>query len=350
MASMSHVVLGLDIGGANLKAATPNPGGRGVSVPFPLWRQPDRLPAALAELVKQFDDVQEFAVTMTGELCDCFDTKQAGVNAIITAVLNVSRSWPVRFWSTAGKFFNSNEARVHWDAVAAANWHALATFAGQYNPRGTGVLIDVGSTTTDVIPILDGQPCAVGRDDTMRLRVGELVYTGVRRTPLCALLPQGSTCAEFFATSLDAHLLLGNLPEDTSDCDTADGRPATKAFAHARIARMIGGDATTVGQAETLELAGMAADTQSKLLQSALMRQEYRVTNLSKELTGQRWWAITSGSGEFLARRAVESSHGVQLQWLNYDDVLSLTDRLGPGVSECAPAFAVATLAKEKPL
>ena len=55
-------ILGLDIGGANLKAATPNPGGRAASVPFPLWKQPDRLPAALAELVAQFENVEEFDV------------------------------------------------------------------------------------------------------------------------------------------------------------------------------------------------------------------------------------------------------------------------------------------------
>lgn len=341
---MSHVVLGLDIGGANLKAATPNPGGRAASVPFPLWKQPDRLQAALAQLVAQFDGVEEFAVTMTGELCDCFTTKEAGVNAIVTAVLNVARSWPVRFWATSGKFLNSNEAREQWNAVAAANWHALATFAGAYNPRGTCVLIDVGSTTTDVIPILDGTPWTRGRTDTERLRNAELVYTGVRRTPLCALLPQGETCAEFFATALDAHLLLGNIPEDPIDCDTADGRPATKSFAHARIARMIGGDGTMVSEPDTLRLATAAADRQFELIRAAVERQTRRAVGLLAESVGYRRWAITCGSGEFLARRAV------QTLGQNFHEVLSLCDRLGPGLSECAPAFAVATLAKERPM
>lgn len=341
--SMSHVVLGLDIGGANLKAATPHPNGRAVSVPFALWRQPDRLPAALAELIAQFDDVQEFAVTMTGELCDCFETSEAGVNAIITAVLNVSRSWPVRFWTTAGTFVNSNDARVRWNEVAAANWHALATFAGQYNPRGTCVLVDVGTTTTDVIPILDGQPWGVGRTDTERLRHRELVYTGVRRTPLIALLPPGETCAEFFATTLDAHLLLGHIPEDPVDCDTADNRAATILGAHSRIARMIGGDRATVSREETLRLATLAADRQFEQVRAAVELQTRRAVGLQRESLGVRRWAITSGSGEFLARRAVQAVRN------NFDEVISLTDRLGPHLSECAPAFAVATLAREKP-
>jgi (4-(4-[2-(gamma-L-glutamylamino)ethyl]phenoxymethyl)furan-2-yl)methanamine synthase len=339
---MSHVVLGLDIGGANLKAATRNPDGCGVSVPFALWKQPDKLPAALAELIAQFDNVEEFAVTMTGELCDCFETSQAGVNAIITAVLNVARSWPVRFWSTAGVFVNSTEARERWQEVAAANWHALATYAGGINPRGTCVLVDVGSTTTDVIPILDGTPWTYGKTDTSRLRHHELVYTGVRRTPLIALLPPGVTCAELFATTLDAHLLLGNIPDDPVDLDTADGRAATKSRAHSRIARLIGGDGATVSEAETCELAKHAADRQYELVRAAVELQTRRANGLLRESIGLRRWAITSGSGEFLARRAVQSLRN------NFDEVVSLTDRLGPNLSECAPAFAVATLAGER--
>ena len=81
---MAPTILGLDIGGANLKAATADK--RAASVPFPLWKQSDKLPAALAELVAQFPDAEEFAVTMTGELCDCYETKRQGVNAILDAV------------------------------------------------------------------------------------------------------------------------------------------------------------------------------------------------------------------------------------------------------------------------
>src|SRR3569623_3205120 len=77
-------VLGLDIGGANLKAATADK--RAISAPFALWKQPDRLPAALAELVGQFPDAEELAVTMTGELRDCYETKRQGVNSILAAV------------------------------------------------------------------------------------------------------------------------------------------------------------------------------------------------------------------------------------------------------------------------
>src|SRR5262249_58388006 len=125
--------------------------------------------------------------------------------------------------------------------VAAATWLALATFAGRQAPRGPALLIDIGSTTTDIVPLLDGRPVPRGRTDTERLHASELAYTGVIRTPLCAILGTRGM-AEFFATTRDAFLLLGRLPEDSSDCDTADGRPATRVCAEARIARMIGAD------------------------------------------------------------------------------------------------------------
>src|SRR6478735_8037642 len=103
-------ILGLDIGGANLKAATSDK--RAISVPFALWKQPDKLPAALAELVARFPDVEELAVTMTGELCDCYETKRDGVNAIIAAVRFASSGRRIRVWSTDGVFVNDNAAKL----------------------------------------------------------------------------------------------------------------------------------------------------------------------------------------------------------------------------------------------
>src|SRR5207248_885359 len=249
---MPPTILGLDVGGANLKAATPDK--RAVSVPFALWKQPDRLPAALAGLVGRFPDADELAVTMTGELCDCFETKREGVNAILNAVLNVSRSRPIHVWSTDGVFVDTEEARRHHLKVASANWHALATLAGQYVPKGRAILLDVGSTTTDIIPILDGVPIPEGKTDYDRIFSRELLYTGVRRTPVCAILGWNGA-AELFATTLDVYLTLGMIPENPTDTDTADGRPATKANARTRLSRMFCGDPETVPGENVVSLA-----------------------------------------------------------------------------------------------
>ncbi|QEL16609.1 hydantoinase/oxoprolinase family protein [Limnoglobus roseus] len=340
---MASTILGLDIGGANLKAATNT--GRAASVPFALWKQPAQLAHALDELITPFADADELAVTMTGELCDCFETKRDGVRHIVSAVMNVSRSRPVRVWSTDGVFLNTNEAKEHYLKVAAANWHALATFVGGYTPRGVTLLIDIGSTTTDLIPILDGLPWSEGKTDTARMRLGELVYTGVRRTPATTFL--GTTAAaEFFATVHDAHLLLGSVPEDAADTDTADGRPATRLHAHGRLSRMVGGDPVLTPEEDTQRLARSIVEQQRKLLHDRVAALIPRLREMRQAARHPRRYAVVSGSGEFLARQLLRDQPFVAF----FDDMLSLTERLGPERSAAAPAYAVATLAAERPL
>ena len=72
--------LGLDIGGANLKAA--NLDGWAKSVPFALWRDPNGLVSALQDLIAAAPPADQLAITMTGELCDCFQTNAEGVRHI----------------------------------------------------------------------------------------------------------------------------------------------------------------------------------------------------------------------------------------------------------------------------
>lgn len=333
---MPPTILGLDIGGANLKAATADR--RAASVPFALWKHPDRLPAALGELAARFPDAAEFAVTMTGELCDCYETKRQGVNAILDVVEVVAKGRRVRVWATGGEFVGLAAARANHLAVAAANWHALATFANRFVPTGPAKLIDVGSTTTDLIPLLDGVPKPLGLTDQDRLASRELVYTGVRRTPVAALIGKrlggpGLLAAELFATTLDVYLLLGQIPEDPTDTGTADGRPATQPFAHARMARMLGGDTETVSPDATLALAREVEFAQLDLLATS----EF----LTADAGGQ---FLLSGSGEFLARQ--------MLARFRYGSprVRSLAELIGPEVSACAPAYALAVLATERPV
>jgi probable H4MPT-linked C1 transfer pathway protein len=337
---MPPVILGFDVGGANLKAATAD--GRAVSVPFALWKQPEKLPAALAELVGRFPDATELAVTMTGELCDCYETKRQGVAAIVTAVRNVSRSRPIHVWSTDGLFLDSEEALQNHLKVAASNWHALATLAGQYVPTEPAVLIDIGSTTTDVIPLSEGRPVAVGKTDTERLFNCELVYTGVRRTPVCSILG-GSVAAEFFATTLDAYLLLGKVAPDPTNCDTADGRPATVEHAHARMSRMIGGDAEMIRIERVVSLA-------EDVMRQQLIWIEYAVRRARSILdVGYRSLSfVTAGAGEFLVQELMNRGLDFHGTPVDVDHVRSLSETLGGAVSACAPAYAVAVLATER--
>src|SRR5438105_2191846 len=144
---MTRTILGLDIGGANLKAARlAPPDVHCCTRPFALWRDPAGLPTALADLVSLFSPVDELAVTMTGELCDCFATKREGVRHILAAVASAAGARPVGVWTTEGPFLDLRAAQdappLH---LAASNWLALAQWAGRHVPEGAGLLLDVGS-------------------------------------------------------------------------------------------------------------------------------------------------------------------------------------------------------------
>src|SRR5438045_2140476 len=121
--------LGLDVGGANLKAAHTD--GTARSWPFALWKRPNDLAAELCGLLAGLPPFDRLAVTMTGELCDCFATKSEGVRHILDAVAAVAGPTPVDVWRTDGSFTDLAGARADPLPAAAANWLALATWAGQ---------------------------------------------------------------------------------------------------------------------------------------------------------------------------------------------------------------------------
>jgi probable H4MPT-linked C1 transfer pathway protein len=326
--------IGLDIGGANLKAAHVN--GTALLQPFELWKNPGGLADALRDLLARMPPRDCLAVTMTGELCDCFETKRQGVNAILDAVEAVRGSTLVMVWQTDGRFADITVARQRPQQTAAANWLALATFAGRFAPSGYSLLVDIGSTTTDIVLLHDGEPRPQGRTDSERLRSGELIYTGVRRTPVCALLGAAGA-AEFFATTLDVYLLLGALAEDPADCSTADGRPATKAAAHARLARMLCADLETSTAAQREDLALAAQDRQITMIRQAIDR-------VSADRPIET--AVLGGSGEFLAHMILHSAEPPRCISPAVK-VVSLAQELGPAVSQAACAYAVAVLASE---
>jgi probable H4MPT-linked C1 transfer pathway protein len=325
-------VLGLDIGGANLKAAHVD--GFAVQRPFALWKNPHLLSDELQALLAQCPKSDRLAVTMTGELCDCFETKREGVNAILDAVMSVAKGKPIRVWTTDATFVDPKAARQEWIKVAAANWLATAIFAGRFAPNAGALFVDCGSTTTDVVPLWEGKPNPFGLTDTDRLRTRELLYTGARRTPVCALLGSDGM-AELFATTLDVYLVLGKIAEDSNNRDTADGRPATADYARARLARMLGGDGEITSREESLHLAELIASRQADLIRRACR-------DVASRLPDRPATIIRAGSGEFLADAIIDPVHG----WQDVT-IQSLSDKLGPEISRAAGAYAVASLATE---
>ncbi|MCG8584793.1 MAG: hypothetical protein MI757_08800 [Pirellulales bacterium] len=329
--------LGLDIGGANIKISDGREYAR--SEPFALWREPGKLCPKLHELIAMTPGADALAVTMTGELADCFRTKSEGVRAIVDAVVEVAGARRVRIYLTDGTFAPPGVAVDRYREAAASNWHALATVAAGLIDGERAVLIDVGSTTTDIVPIVEGRITAVGKDDTSRLASGELVYTGVRRTPLAAIvdwLPwhdeRVPVAAEAFATSLDAYLWLGEIAESLETDGTADGRAATREAARDRLARMICADREVFSEEDALVVAQYVCQCQTAAIGKALLQ-------VSATLGGRPTHGVISGSGEFLARLVAQRMN------LN---VASMSEAIGSDASACAAAYAVATLAAKE--
>lgn len=333
---MNH--LAFDIGGANIKVADGL--GYAASYPFQLWREPALLATKLQAAIRAAPVSDSVAITMTGELADCFESKAEGVRHIIQSVEQAAADLPTRVYLCDGRLVAPQVAIREPLLAAASNWHALACYCGRFAPMGPALLIDIGSTTCDIIPLSNGLPVPTGRTDTTRLLSGELVYTGVERSPVCAVIDRvayrGRECPvaqELFATMLDVYLVLEQIPERPSDMNAADGKPAIKSAACARLARVIAADGEEFGFEDAVALAESAAAAQRDCILSATVQ-------VLKRLGTPPATYILSGHGEFLAARALERLPAAS-------NIVRLAKELGPAVSRCAPAHAVAVLARE---
>ena len=354
------IALGLDIGGANIKSATSD-GGCDCRA-FALWKNKNGLLQELQQLPLTAGSRPDLvALTMTAELADCFETKAEGVEFIIRTVAEAFPESLLRVWMTSGEFAEPGDAIELPQLVAAANWHALATWAGRAVPSGPALLIDVGSTTTDIIPLLDGIPCPEGLTDLQRLVHSELIYTGVRRTPVCAIVPDVPlldethpdatggvvawtvpVAAELFATSLDVHLVNGDVSDCPQDRNTADNRPATRDAALNRLAHAVCCDRDEISDGQLEHIARHISGQQIAHIAAAIRNRLHYVSDLAG-MKPEAVQLLLSGSGDWLAERALEICG-----WNLQQPPIQLRTMYVRNVSEAACAFAVARLAAER--
>jgi uncharacterized hydantoinase/oxoprolinase family protein/aspartokinase-like uncharacterized kinase len=365
--------LGWDIGGVNTKLACVRDG-RVVAVvnrPYELQRDP----AALVTILRELADEAlaacgvpattscgpratgyelRHAVTMTAELSQMFRTKREGVAFVLDAVERAFPDAPINVLTVDGVFISPDAARHEPLAVAAANWAATAALIGTCH-RDV-LLLDIGTTSTDIIPVVDGAARPRGRTDLERLASGELVYTGALRTPVEAILdsvtlswtrsagpkadgakwgpPRGGpddvrvrVSAEGFALAGDAHLWRGDLDRSDYTVTAPDGRPATREFARERLARVVCADRDMLGDDAVDAIAAAIADAQMA-----------HVTHAVREVLArhpQIRAAVVTGLGTFLGTRAARSAAL---------DVVPWSDDLGAAAARCAPAACVALL------
>jgi (4-(4-[2-(gamma-L-glutamylamino)ethyl]phenoxymethyl)furan-2-yl)methanamine synthase len=299
-------VIGLDVGGANTKAVWRKGGERrAVSRPFEVWRDRKALAAVLREVVAGVapEPVDAVGLTTTAELSDAFRTKREGVGFVLDATEAALGGPELLAFTTAGEVVPFAEARARAHEVAAANWLATALAVAEVYPDA--LMIDVGSTTADIVPIAAGRVAAAGRTDLDRLLAGELVYTGALRTNLAAIAQRvplrGGWCpvaSELFAISADVHLILGHLAPAAYTCPTPDGRSATVEFARERVARLVCADAEQLAAEEIDAIAAFLAAYQVRQIEAVVRR-------VSARLDGGPP-VVPLGAGAFLAREATE--------------------------------------------
>jgi probable H4MPT-linked C1 transfer pathway protein len=329
-------VIGLDIGGANTKAVWRDGDAvRTVSRPFEICRErralADVLRDVVAELERDREPAELVALTMTAELADTFRTRREGVRFVLDAA-EAALPRPLMAITTAGHLVRLGEARDRPFAVAAANWVASAVAVGAVHPDA--LMLDVGSTTADVIPIASGRVATASRTDLDRLLAGELVYTGALRTNPATIVSQvpvrGRWCpvaSTAFAITADVHLILGHLAAGAYTCPTPDGRAASVACARERLARVVCADAEQLEAGEIEAIAAHIYAEQVRRIEAAARQVDVRARTSAAPV-------VPLGAGAFLAR-AVAARLGrpvAELPWT-------------AGEREAAPAAALARLA-----
>ena len=159
------IVIGWDVGGVHLKAARAESGCivKAIQLPAPLRSGVERLAEAFDRANAELGAAQHHIVTMTGELADTFSSRPEGVECLAMLAAHRLDGTPVSIYAGPAGYVGPEEAREYADLVASANWHACASFiAGR---RRSALLIDMGSTTTDVVPIMDRNIAARGYTD-----------------------------------------------------------------------------------------------------------------------------------------------------------------------------------------
>ncbi|HOI13879.1 MAG TPA: hydantoinase/oxoprolinase family protein [Methanoculleus sp.] len=250
-------MIGIDIGGANLKVVDD----AGVHIHYcPLWQG-----APLADLLKPY--AGPAAVVMSGELADCFTSKMEGIRWIVGAVREV----------IPDAVFYGTDAAFHTRPVpelAAANWLASADYLRE--EYADAVLLDVGSTTADIIP-LNCFESLKGLTDTRRLQEQYLVYTGMLRTNVATLVSSVTldgtvtpVSTEYFAASADVHLVLGHIAPADYTSPAPDNGEKTVDAALRRLARVVCADLDEIGREGALEVARQFWEVQRTLVARAV--------------------------------------------------------------------------------
>ena len=335
-------VIGWDLGGANVKVACVDDGfvTQAAQIPCPLIADRGKFDAAVAAALPLIPSLALHAVTMTGELSDVFGDRQEGVAYLVDLMQKVAAGQMLGIYAGDAGFLSSEDAKRRVTEVASANWHATAAVTARLH--ADALLVDIGTTTTDLIPIKSGAVASRGFTDAERLTEGEFVYTGVVRTPVMAIAQTAPfsgrvqrIAAERFATMADVLRLTGELPDDADPYPSADQRGKSEAESAARLARMLGRDASEADLADWVALARHLAGCQLTLIEEAA-----RAVSAREALPAEAP-VVGAGCGHFMARQLAKR---LGRTYVNFAEIINAAPEAREMAARCAPAVSVALL------
>ncbi len=345
---MQANIVGWDIGGAHAKAAVIR-AGKIIGVyqqPCPLWKGLDQLQHAVSTIMQELVGSNSgHAITMTGELVDLFDNRDDGVKQIIQTMTELLPGSELLVFAGQQGFLKASQIEAgQYMSIASANWLASAAFAAE--KLGSGLFVDCGSTTTDILLLNEGQVSAEGYTDYQRLLSEELIYTGIVRTAVMAVtqtaLDQGKKIglmAEYFATMADVYRVTGELNEAHDQTDTADGAEKTVLASARRLSRMIGCD---FYPDELPRWQQFAENIRARQIQQIQYGCE---TRLSKQDLPPKSPLIGAGVGRFLVKQIALNLGRPYLDFSDLFPVSAISSDLT--TADCAPAAAIAYLAEK---
>ena len=333
--------LGIDIGGANLKIVGLN---KKKQINFvsqekcEIWKGLSKFDDKITKINKIISKKTVVGVTMTAEMCDNFKKRKEGVKRIIKHIRR-SLNKNVYFWENIkNKSFSINPS---YKNVASMNWLATGTLISK--KISNAIVIDLGSTTTDLIFIRKNQIINKGFSDLKRIIFSELIYTGFTRTPIFGITNKLKfnkknypVLPENFANISDVYRVLKKASSRIDLFDTMDGRSKSFLNSSRRIARNFGFDYKNKKKKLILNLCEEIEKIQFAKITDSIKKNLCRYEISKKEIS-----LITCGIGkDYLYKKFVNRGFKV----LRFEDFIAGKSSLRKKAAFHAPATSCAFL------
>lgn len=217
------MIFGVDIGGVHAKITSLDQTDRNLRVKsaiFPFKGKADMI-EKLVSLIPHPD-----LVVITQTVCasrQYFSSAKEGTHYVVDLTERLFGE-KVRFPGLSYKLYGPEEAKKHYLDVACRNWVATCYVTSYLKLVENGIVVDCGTNSTDIVPVLGSTPVTLDDHDQgyTRLRTGELFWSGLYFTSIQSISPTVVLDGEEFQVkpttkcmAFDAYITLGIIsPED----------------------------------------------------------------------------------------------------------------------------------------